>query len=101
MPASPKDAVPTRNALQDESVRAVFARVALRLLPILFVCYIIAYLDRVNVGFAKLQMAAALQFSDAAYGFGTGIFFIGYFLFKVPSNLILERVGARVWLHAS
>lgn len=69
-----------------------------RLLPLLFVCYIIAYLDRVNVGFAKLQMAASLQFSDAVYGFGAGIFFIGYFLFEVPSNLILERVGARVWI---
>ena len=78
--------------------RAVFAKVSARLLPLLFVCYIIAYLDRVNVGFAKLQMAASLQFSDAVYGFGAGIFFIGYFLFEVPSNLILERVGARVWI---
>lgn len=77
---------------------AVFAKVSARLLPLLFVCYIIAYLDRVNVGFAKLQMAASLQFSDAVYGFGAGIFFIGYFLFEVPSNLILERVGARVWI---
>ena len=69
-----------------------------RLLPLLFTCYIIAFLDRVNVGFAKLQMAEALKFSDAVYGFGAGIFFIGYFLFEVPSNLILERVGARVWI---
>ncbi len=78
--------------------QAVFRKVSLRLLPLLFLCYIIAYLDRVNVGFAKLQMAAALQFSDAVYGFGAGIFFIGYFLFEVPSNLMLERVGARVWI---
>lgn len=82
----------------DVNARAVFAKVSARLLPLLFVCYIIAYLDRVNVGFAKLQMAASLQFSDAVYGFGAGIFFIGYFLFEVPSNLILERVGARVWI---
>lgn len=69
-----------------------------RLLPLLFACYIVSYLDRVNVGFAKLQMAAALEFSDAVYGFGAGIFFLGYFLFEVPSNLMLERVGARIWI---
>ena len=85
-------------SVDDRTIRAVFSKVSWRLLPLLFVCYIIAYLDRVNVGFAKLQMAAALQFSDAVYGFGAGIFFIGYFLFEVPSNLILERVGARVWI---
>lgn len=77
---------------------AVFRKVGARVLPLLFVCYIVAYLDRVNVGFAKLQMTAALSLSDAAYGFGAGIFFIGYFLFEVPSNLILQRVGARVWI---
>lgn len=78
--------------------QAVFAKVASRILPLLFACYIVAFLDRVNVGFAKLQMASSLQFSDAVYGFGAGIFFIGYFLFEVPSNLILERVGARAWI---
>ena len=78
--------------------RAAYAKIGSRLLPLLFTCYIVAYLDRVNVGFAKLQMAASLDFSDAVYGFGAGIFFIGYFLFEVPSNLILERVGARVWI---
>lgn len=77
---------------------AAFAKASARLLPLLFVCYIVAYLDRVNIGFAKLQMAASLQYSDAVYGFGAGIFFIGYFLFEVPSNLILERVGARRWI---
>ncbi|MBC8090178.1 MAG: MFS transporter [Phycisphaerae bacterium] len=86
------------NSSGEVKSRAVFAKVSARLLPLLFVCYIIAYLDRVNVGFAKLQMAASLGFSDAVYGFGAGIFFIGYFLFEVPSNLILERVGARVWI---
>ena len=78
--------------------KAAFAKASARLLPILFACYIVAYLDRVNVGFAKLQLVAALEFSDTVYGFGAGIFFIGYFLFEVPSNLLLERVGARRWI---
>jgi MFS family permease len=82
----------------DRDDPATFRLVARRLLPLLFGCYIAAYLDRVNVGFAKLQMAADLGYSDAVYGFGAGIFFIGYFLFEVPSNLILERVGARRWI---
>src|SRR5690242_17230393 len=75
-----------------------YAKVTWRLLPLLFLCYIVAYLDRVNVGFAKLQMLADLRFSETIYGLGAGIFFIGYFLFEVPSNLILHRVGARRWI---
>ena len=75
-----------------------YRRVTLRLIPFLFLCYVVAYLDRVNVGFAKLQMLSDLAMSDTAYGIGAGIFFIGYFLFEVPSNLILHRVGARVWI---
>jgi MFS family permease len=67
-------------------------------LPLLFAGYFLAILDRVNVGFAKLQMAGELGLSDAVYGFGAGVFFIGYFLFEVPSNLILARVGARRWI---
>ena len=77
---------------------AVYKRIAWRIIPFLFVAYIIAFLDRVNVGYAKLQMAADLNFSDEIYGLGAGMFFIGYFFFEVPSNLILERVGARVWI---
>lgn len=77
---------------------ATFRRIGWRLLPLLFACYIVAYLDRVNVGFAKLQMVGDLGWSDAVYGFGAGIFFVGYFLFEVPSNLLLERVGARRWI---
>jgi len=77
---------------------ATYLKVAKRLIPFLFLCYIVAFLDRVNVGFAKLQMAGDLQFSDAVYGFGAGIFFIGYFLFEVPSNVILEKVGAKIWI---
>ena len=69
-----------------------------RLLPFLGLLYIVSYLDRVNVSFAKLTMNAAIGIDDATYAFGAGIFFIGYFLFEVPSNLILERVGARRWI---
>jgi MFS family permease len=75
-----------------------YAKVAWRILPLLLFGYILAFLDRVNVAFAKLQMAGDLQFSDAVYGFGAGIFFLGYFLFEVPSNLVLRKVGARVWM---
>jgi MFS transporter, ACS family, tartrate transporter len=75
-----------------------YHKVARHLIPLLFLCYVVAFLDRVNVGFAKLQMAPDLQFSDAVFGFGAGIFFVGYFIFEVPSNVILERVGARIWI---
>ncbi len=81
-----------------EFEKATFDKVAWHLIPFLFICYIVAFLDRVNVGFAKLQMAPDLKFSDVVYGFGAGIFFIGYFIFEVPSNVILERVGARIWI---
>jgi ACS family tartrate transporter-like MFS transporter len=73
-------------------------KVMWRLMPFLFVCYFVAYLDRVNVGFAKLQMNAALGLSEAAYGFGAGLFFLSYFLLEVPSNLALDRFGARLWI---
>src|SRR5215204_4813212 len=73
----------------------VYAKVTWRLVPLLFVCYVLSYLDRINVGFAQLQMKQDLGFSDAVYGLGAGIFFAGYFLFEVPSNLWLVKVGAR------
>jgi D-galactonate transporter len=76
----------------------VFRKIAWRLVPFLFLCYLAAYLDRVNVGFAKLQMQNELSFSETVYGFGAGIFFLGYVLFEVPSNIILHKVGARLWL---
>ena len=78
--------------------KATYDRVFWRIVPFLFLCYVVAFLDRVNVGFAKLQMAGDLQFSDTVYGFGAGIFFIGYFIFEVPSNVILEKVGAKIWI---
>ena len=74
---------------------ALFSKVSWHLLPLLTICYIIAFLDRVNIGYAQLQMKQTLPFSDAVYGLGAGIFFIGYFLFEVPSNLLLEKIGAR------
>ncbi|GGD73216.1 MFS transporter [Caballeronia grimmiae] len=75
-----------------------YAKVTWRLIPFLFLCYVFAYLDRVNVGFAKLQMLADLKFSETVYGLGAGIFFIGYFIFEVPSNIALHRFGARKWI---
>src|SRR5258707_1748053 len=84
-------------AMQDVETR-VIGKVMWRLIPFLIVCYFVAYLDRVNVGFAKLHMNQALGLSEAAFGLGAGLFFIGYFLFEVPSNIFLERLGARVWI---
>ncbi len=77
---------------------AAYRKVTRRLIPFLFICYICAMLDRVNVGFAKLQMSADLGFSETVYGIGAGIFFIGYFFFEVPSNLLLQKFGARIWI---
>jgi D-galactonate transporter len=76
----------------------VFRKVSWRLVPLIILCYVVAYLDRVNVGFAKLQMAQQLGFSETVFGLGAGIFFAGYFLFEVPSNLALNRFGAKVWI---
>src|SRR5450432_3910767 len=84
-------------AMQDMEKR-VIGKVMWRLIPFLIVCYFVAYLDRVNVGFAKLHMNQALGLSEAAFGLGAGLFFVGYFLFEVPSNIFLERVGARIWI---
>ena len=82
--------------------RAILSKITWRLLPLLFLCYIIAYIDRINVGFAKLQLRGALGVDEAVwgsvYGLGAGLFFLGYFLFEVPSNLVLQRVGARIWI---
>jgi sugar phosphate permease len=76
----------------------VYRKVDWRLIPFLFLCYILAYLDRVNVGFAKLQMTKEIGLSDAAFAAGAGIFFIGYFFFEVPSNVLLKKFGARAWI---
>jgi len=98
--ASPANQLPQAGAGAPPSAfeEATYRKVAWRLIPLLMLCYVVAYLDRVNVGFAKLQMSTTLHLSDAVYGFGAGIFFIGYFIFEVPSNIILHKVGARVWI---
>jgi D-galactonate transporter len=77
---------------------SLYTKIAWHIIPIFLISYIVAYLDRVNVGFAKLQMMGDLKFTDSVYGLGAGIFFVGYFVFEIPSNLILHKVGARVWL---
>lgn len=77
---------------------ALYKKIATRLIPFMMLLYLIAFLDRVNISFAALTMNADLGFSPTVYGWGAGIFFIGYFLFEVPSNLILERAGARLWI---
>ncbi len=82
----------------DAFAARTYRKVAWRLIPLLFVCYILAYLDRVNVGFAKLSMKVEPWFSDAVFATGSGIFFIGYFLFEVPGNIILHKVGAQLWI---
>jgi D-galactonate transporter len=83
-----------------DSENAVYNKVTRRLIPFLFACYVLAYVDRVNIGFAKLQMQQDLGMSDTVYGIGAGIFFIGYFFFEVPANIVLQRLGARLWLGA-
>jgi MFS transporter, ACS family, tartrate transporter len=88
---------PTTSSSQDYE-SAVVAKLTWRLVPFLFVLYIVAYLDRINVGFAALQMQKQLDFNAAVYGLGAGIFFAGYFIFQVPSNLVLQRVGAKRWI---
>ncbi len=74
---------------------AIFSKVAWRILPLLTLCYVVAFLDRINIGFAQLQMQQTLAFSNEAFAFGAGVFFVGYFMFEVPSNLLLEKIGAR------
>ena len=88
MPTAPAPAT-------NEAIAALYHKLNWRLLPLLFIGYVFAYLDRINVGFAKLQMQSDLGLSDAAYGAGAGIFFVGYVLFELPSTLMLPRIGAR------
>src|SRR5437016_7169858 len=80
------------------SETAIVSKLTRRLIPFMFLLYVVSYLDRINVGFAALQLNKALNFDPAVFGLGAGLFFIGYFIFEVPSNLILERVGARRWI---
>ncbi|MCA8029690.1 MFS transporter [Burkholderia cepacia] len=79
----------------DHATQALYRRISRRLLPFLILCYTLSFIDRINIGFAHAQMAAELHFSDAVYGLGAGIFFIGYMAFEIPSNALLARIGAR------
>ncbi|WP_144146891.1 MFS transporter [Paraburkholderia sp. BCC1884] len=96
MSINPPAAMPYAEAPLDE--RSVYSKVSWRLIPFLLLCYTAGYLDRVNVGFAKLQMLDQLKFSETVYGLGAGIFFIGYVIFEVPSNIVMHKVGARIWI---
>ena len=84
--------------MPDELEARVVRKISWRILPFVMLLYFVSFLDRVNVGFAAFTMNKAIGLSPAAYGLGGGLFFIGYFLFEVPSNLILYRVGVRVWI---
>ncbi len=105
-PAVDPTVVPAMNPAVDSAMNpavdavrdAIYRKAMLRFLPLLCLCLVAAYLDRVNVGFAKLTMLDDLGFSNTVYGLGAGIFFLGYFLFEVPSNVLLHKVGARVWI---
>ncbi|MBV8625786.1 MAG: MFS transporter, partial [Herbaspirillum sp.] len=83
---------------KEQAKDGLYKKVFWRIMPFLMLCYVIAYLDRVNVGFAKLQMSQDLGFSETVFGLGAGLFFIGYFLFEVPSNILMHKVGARIWI---
>ncbi|MGE8329624.1 MAG: MFS transporter, partial [Paraburkholderia nemoris] len=83
------------SAVAQPQTEAVYRKVTWRLLPFLFICYVFAYLDRANIGFAHLQFSRDIGLSDAAFGLGVGLFYVGYMLFEVPSNLWLARVGVR------
>lgn len=86
-----------KNARDDLRASAI-GKATARLIPFLCLAYMVNFLDRVNVGFAALSMNEDLGFSPAVFGFGAGIFFVGYILFEIPSNLALQRFGARVWI---
>jgi len=88
----------TPNTASNRTGNALYRKIAWRIMPIIVIAYIVAYIDRVNVSFAKLQMLGDLKFSESVYGVGAGIFFLGYFAFEVPSNIMLHKVGARIWI---
>jgi ACS family tartrate transporter-like MFS transporter len=93
---------PGQPVLTTEQSRRLYSKITWRLVPLLFLSYIIAYIDRINIGFAKLQLREVLGVDPnvfgSVYGLGAGLFFIGYFIFEVPSNLVMQRVGARLWI---
>src|SRR5436190_8774257 len=94
-PTGANKSLPQSSPFESGALKAVFSKINWRLIPLLLIAYMVAYLDRINVGYAQLQMKQTLPFDDAVYGLGAAIFFSGYFLFEVPSNLLLEKIGAR------
>ena len=98
MPTDAAEAHSYEPTTDDPLEAVVFRKVALRLIPFLFLLYVVNILDRVNVGFARLSMLDDLGLSEGVFSFGAGVFYIGYMLFEVPSNLILHRMGARRWI---
>src|SRR5690606_38999646 len=84
--------------MKNEAPGSPYRKIAARIIPLMMLLYLMAFLDRVNIGFAALTMNQDLGFTPSIYGWGAGIFFIGYFFFEIPSNLILEKVGARLWI---
>ena len=93
----PGGSSPTSGTTSELEARTI-RKVSARLIPFLIVCYFVAYLDRVNVGFAALTMNTELGLTASMFGFGAGVFFLSYFIFEVPSNLLLDRFGARKWI---
>src|SRR3954454_8809086 len=93
-----RDYSATSNSRESSLRKATLRAVTRRLIPFLFVLYVVSFLDRVNVGFAALEMNRDVGLSSAVFGFGAGIFFVGYSIFEIPSNLILARMGARLWI---
>ena len=89
---------PTLPAVPREDNDALIRKVAWRLMPLIMVCYLFAFFDRINISFARFQLQGALSLSDTAYGLGASLFVIGYVIFEVPGNLLLYRVGARRWI---
>src|SRR5262245_59794569 len=87
-----------RHLMTSQLERQTLHKISWRIVPFIMLLYLVAYIDRVNIGFASLTMNKDLGFSSSVFGFGAGIFFLGYFLFEVPSNLMLERFGARIWI---
>ncbi len=90
--------VPKINTAAGMELDRAYQKIAWRILPLAILAYTAGYLDRINVGFAKASLQEALHLSDSAYGLGAGIFFLGYFIFEIPANLVLQRLGARRWL---
>ena len=91
---------PLTSPSREPESASILRKMRWKLLPFLFLLYVVAYLDRINVGFAALQMKDQLGFNDEVYGFGAGIFFLGYFLFQIPSSFALRKWGARRWIRA-